>query len=467
MPQTANLWRVEARALLRLSLPLILGNLAQALIGAIDLFYLGRIGPDAVAAGALAFNLWLPLFLFGLGIIAAVSPMIAAERGRKAHSVRDIRRTVRQGMWIATILSVPLCAILWNAESLFLAMGEDPDLSREAARFLKILQWGMLPGLLHLALRFFVSALERPAWGTIVLFASVGVNALLGWVLIFGNLGAPAFGFMGAAMASALCELFLFVAMALVVLRVRRFRRYALFGRWWRADWPRFRQLFALGLPIAVTITFEVTVFSGAVFLMGLIDRASITAHAIAIQIATFSFMVPMGIAQAATVRVGLGYGARDPAAIHRAGWLAVVVGVGFMACMALLLITVPHLLVGIFIESKDRATREIVALAVGFVQIAAIFQIVDGAQVVTAGVLRGLQDTRWPMIYAAIGYWVIGIGVGTLLAFPLEMRGLGIWIGLAVGLAVVAVLLVTRWMRRERLGLVPHSGHEMPLPIR
>jgi multidrug resistance protein, MATE family len=455
IPASRRLWTSEARALIALALPLILGNLAQALINATDLVYMGRIGPDAVAAASLAFNLFLPFLLFGLGILAAVSPMIAAARGRKVRSVRDIRRTVRQGFWVAAAVCVPMSIILWNAEIIFLAMGQDPGLSRDAGRFVQVLQWGLLPVLLHLVLRFFVSALERPTWGTIVLFGGVFANALFGWLLVFGHWGFPRFGFIGAAMASVLSEIVLFVGMAVVVLRVRLFRRYAVFGRWWRADWARFRQLFALGLPIAITLTFEVTVFSGAIFLMGLIDRASIAAHAVAIQIATFSFMVPMGIAQAATVRVGLGFGARDAAAVHRAGWIALAIGVGFMACTALVILAVPDTLIGLFIDAENAANAEVVALAGGFLWVAALFQIVDGAQVVGAGVLRGLQDTRWPMIYAAVGYWVIGIGVGTLLAFPLAMRGLGIWIGLAAGLAFVAALIVTRWIRRETLGLV------------
>jgi multidrug resistance protein, MATE family len=454
--KTASPWALEARAMLALAMPLILANLAQSVIHATDLIFLGRLGADALAAGSLGVNLYVPCMLFGLGLIAAVAPMVAAERGRKMHSVRDIRRTVRQGMWLAVTLCIPCWIILWNAEPILLAMGQDAELSRAATSFVRVFMWGLLPAFLQLALRNFISAIERPGWGTVVLFGAVVINALLGWVLIFGHLGFPKLGLQGAALASALANLFLFVALAIVVLRMRPFRRYAIFGRFWRADWGRYRALAALGLPIAITLTFEVTVFAAAVFLMGLIDRASIAAHAIALQIAAFSFMVPMGIAQAATVRVGLGYGARDTGAIHRSGWLALAMGTVFMACMALTLILIPRSLVGVFIDIADPKNAEVVALAVGFLGIAALFQIVDGAQVVGAGVLRGLQDTRWPMIYAAIGYWVIGIGVGVTLAFPLKMRGLGIWLGLASGLAFVAVVLVIRWTRRAALGLIP-----------
>lgn len=449
-------WTTESRAMLALAMPLILANLAQSVIHATDLIFLGRLGADELAAGSLGINLYVPFLLFGLGLIAAVAPMVAAERGRKMHSVRDIRRTVRQGMWLAVTLCIPCWTILWNSEPILIALGQDSDLASAAARFNRVLMWGLLPAFLQLALRNFISAIERPGWGTVVLFGAVAINALLGWALIFGHMGLPRMGLEGAALASALSNLFLFVALAGVVMRMHPFRRYAIFGRFWRADWGRYRALAALGLPIAITLTFEVTVFAAAVFLMGLIDRASIAAHAIALQIAAFSFMVPMGIAQAATVRVGLGYGARDKAAIHRSGWTALAMGTGFMACMALTLVLIPRPLVGIFIDLANPKNAEVIGLALGFLGVAALFQIVDGAQVVGAGVLRGLQDTRWPMIYAAIGYWVIGIGVGVVLAFPMGLAGLGVWIGLASGLAFVAFVLVIRWSRRAPLGLLP-----------
>ena len=282
---------------------------------------------------------------------------------------------------------------------------------------------------------------------------------MLGWALIFGHLGAPALGLDGAALASAFANLFVFLALAVVVAFAKPFKRYRIFGRWWRADWPRYRQVAAIGLPIAITLLLEVAVFAAAVFIMGLIGRNEIAAHAIALQIAAFTFMVPLGLAQAGTVRVGLAYGAGDRAAIAKAGWTALALGIGFMAVMALMLILFPRPLIGIFIDTANPGNATVVALAVQFMGIAALFQIVDGAQSVGAGVLRGLQDTRWPMIFAAFGYWVVGIGVGIALAFPFGLKGLGVWIGLASGLAVVAVLMVWRWSRREALGLVPRPA--------
>lgn len=452
-----TLWTTETRAMLSLALPIILANVAQSTINATDLVLLGRLNADALAAGSLAFNLYIPLLVFGIGLLAAVSPLVAAERGARRHSVREVRRTVRQGLWHGVTLAIPCWLILWHAPDLLLMLGQAPDLAAAAGRFVRIIMWSLLPIFWFFVLRNFISAIERPNWAAAVLFVQVAINAVLGWALIFGRLGAPKLGLDGAAIASALANLFVFLALAAVVAFVKPFRRYRIFGRWWRADWPRYAKVATIGLPIAITLLFEVAVFAAAVFIMGLIGRDEIAAHAIALQIAAFTFMVPLGLAQAATVRVGLAYGARDPAGIARAGWVALVLGIGFMAVMALTLILFPRQLIGIFIDIADARNATVVALAVQFMGIAALFQIVDGAQSVGAGVLRGLQDTRWPMIFAAFGYWVVGIGVGITLAFPFGLKGLGVWIGLASGLAVVAVLMVWRWMRREALGLIPH----------
>jgi MATE family multidrug resistance protein len=449
-------WRAEAAALLRLTVPMVVGNLGWSVISATDLLLLGRLGASAVASGALAINLYTAFLIFGIGLTTAASPLIASERGRRRHSVRDIRRTVRQTLWAATLLCLPAWLVLWHAEAILLAMGQDPLLAKGAGELTHGLQWALLPYWGYLTLRNYIAALERPVWGVVVTLLAIPFNALVGWALIFGHLGAPAMGLHGAGVASALSSLFLLLGMVAVIFADRHFRRYRLLGRWWVADWPRFREVWRIGLPIAVTVGLEVTVFNAAVFLMGLIDEPSLAAHAIAIQIAALSFMVPMGIGQAATVRVGIAYGARDPVAAGRAGWLALGLGLAFACCAGIFLIGWPRILVGVFLDLADPANAVVLHHAIDFLAVAALFQIVDGAQVIGAGVLRGLQDTRVPMLFAAVGYWVIGIGAGTWLAFPMGMRGVGIWLGLAIGLAVVACLMVTRWARRGRLGLVP-----------
>lgn len=449
-------WRTEVRATILLAWPLIMTNLAQTAMTTTDVVMMGWLGPESLAAGALGSNLYFATVIFGLGLTMSTAPMIARELGRKSHSVRDVRRTVRQGMWASVAIAVPIWVALWQSEAILRLMGQDADLAREAGRYVRALQWSVLPFFFYLVLRSFVSALQRPLAALAVSVGAVGVNALVAWCLIFGHLGLPRLGLFGAGIATTVADTAMFVALVIVIYADRRFRRYHLLGRFWRADWPRFRELWRLGLPIGVTLVFEVTVFNGATFLMGLIGTPSLAAHSIAIQIASLCFMVPLGLGQAATVRVGRAYGARDAEGIRRAGWTAFAMGAGFMVVTALLMIAMPRALIGVFLDVGAPANLPVVELAVSFLAIAALFQLADGGQAVAAGMLRGLHDTRVPMIYAALGYWGIGLVSGVVLAFVVKLDGLGIWIGLAAGLAVVAVLLIARWLRRDRLGLVP-----------
>ncbi len=449
-------WRSELRATASLAWPMILSNLTMMLIGVTDVILLGWLGPSELAAGALGHNLAMIFAIFCMGLMTATAPMMASEKGRMAHSVRDIRRTVRQGFWSALAVMIPIWAILWNAEAILIAAGQQPDLSADAAIFVRAYMWSILPFICFLVLRNFVAALERPIFAMVVSLGAVIANAVINYGLILGNYGLPQLGLLGAGIGSTITNFLQLGVMLAVVSLHPKFRRYKLLGRWWRADWARFRQIWRLGLPIGVTMGFEGGVFAIAILLMGLINEASVAAHAIALQIASLTFMVPMGLAQAATVRVGLAYGRRDATGITRAGWTGFVLGTGFMAVMAVFIYLFPEALIRIFITPVDAETTQVFNLAVGFLMVAAIFQIVDGAQVVGAGMLRGLHDTTVPMYFAAFGYWVVGIGVGAWLAFRQGWDGIGVWTGLATGLAIVSVLMLARWSMRGRLGLLP-----------
>ncbi|HEX9932933.1 MAG TPA: MATE family efflux transporter [Allosphingosinicella sp.] len=455
MEERGRLWRAESRATLALAMPLILTNVAQALIHATDVVLLGWAGPRTLAAATLGINVYFAFLIFGMGLMIASSPMLARELGARRHSVRDVRRTVRQAMWSAAAITAPIWVVLWHTRALLVLLGQDPDLAADAETFVRALMWGMLPYLLYLVLRSFISALERPMWSLGVGLVCVIVNAVLNYGLIFGHFGLPELGLLGAGIGSAFANLLMFAGLAAVVLLDRQFRRYRLFGRFWRSDWERFREVWRLGLPIAVTLGLEITIFNAAVFLMGLIGTQSLAAHAIAIQIASLTFMVPLGLGQAVTVRVGLAYGRQDRRGIAIAGWTALGLSVGFMGLMALVMVAAPGLLVSAFLDPAEPANEPVIGLAASFLLVAALFQIFDGAQVVGAGMLRGLHDTRVPMIYAAFGYWIVGLTTGAGLAFGFGWDGVGIWTGLATGLGVVAALMIARWMRRERLGLV------------
>jgi multidrug resistance protein, MATE family len=445
-----RLWTAELRATIAFAWPLILSNLTMSLIQATDVVLMGWLGPQALAASALAINLtWPPIFL-AFGVLTAASPMMATALGAKTRSVREVRRTYRQSLWLAVAATVPAWVLLWNAESVILALGQEPALARDAALFLKGYMWVILPWLVFQTLRNFLAALERPDWILAASALGVVLNAVLGWALIFGRLGLPRLGIFGGGLASSIVWSLLALILVVIVLTDRQFRRFQVFGRLWRPDWPRLRQLIRLGLPIGLSFTFEVTVFAAAVYLMGLIDADSVAAHAIALQIAALTFMVPLGLSQAATVRVGRALGRRDVEAISRAGWTAFGLGVAFMTVMALAMWIFPRDLILLFLD--EDGNQRVIALAVSFVTVAAAFQIFDGAQVVAAGMLRGLHDTRVPMLIAVFGYWAVGIGVGIGLAFGAGWGGVGVWIGLATGLGLVAVLLIWRWTLRGRL---------------
>jgi MATE family multidrug resistance protein len=447
-------WRGELVALLTLSGPIVLTNLAQIAMGITDVIMLGRLGTQALAAGALGTNLYFVAAIAGIGLTNATPPLIAAELGRNRFSVRVVRRTVRQGLWAATCIALPFWAVLWQSGPILRAMGQDGELTAQAAIYVRLLQWGLWPFLCFLVLRAFAVALERPRSALVVAVIAVGFNAIANECLIFGRLGLPAMGIAGSGLATMLSDCLLFGAMAAVILVDRRFRRYRLFGRFWRGDWSRFRAYWMLGLPMAAMFSFEVTVFNAAAFLMGMIGTVPLAAHAIAVQLAGLAFMVPLGIGQAVTVRVGRAFGAGDEAAIGRAGWTALTVCMVFMAAASATMLVAPRLLIGVFLDLSDPANDDVTHLAVSFLAMAALFQLADGAQAVGGGMLRGLQDARVPMLFALVGYWGIGLPLGIALAFGVGLQGLGIWIGLATGLTIVALLLVGRWIRRARLGL-------------
>jgi MATE family multidrug resistance protein len=455
---TAATWRDELRATLSLAWPLILANLTMQLIQATDVILLGWLGARELAAAALALSLSFGMVLFALGVLTASSPMIASALGARFNAVRDVRRTFRQSVWAAALMAAPIMVVLWNAEGIILAFGQEPELAQLAGRFLRGYMWVIPPWMLFQTLRNFVSAMERPGWILAISAVGIPLNALVSWALIFGHFGLPALGIIGGGIGSSIVWTVMALALGTVVLTDRQFRRFHLFGRFWRPDWARFRQLFRLGGPIGLTMGFEGGVFSAAAYLMGLFGAPSVAAHQIALQIAATTFMVPLALGQAATVRVGLAYGRRDQHAVTLAGWTAFVLGIAFMAVMAAVMFTFPRELISLFLEDSP-ANAAVISIGVSFLLIAALFQIADGAQVVGAGMLRGLHDTRVPMIFALLGFWAIGLGVGIALAFVWEWRGVGIWIGLAAGLGVVAGLMLWRWSLRHSLGLTQFSN--------
>jgi MATE family multidrug resistance protein len=448
--------RGEFAATLHLAAPLAAANLLQMLVYAIDVMFVARLGTAPLAAVSLSVALFGTFGWALTGLTGMVSALIAAALGRGTGVVREVRRATRMALWLATIVGLALALLCQFGERIMLFSGQDAALSADAGSFLALLGWAAIPMLIANVLRSYVAALGRPVFATLVLVIAVGTAALGNYAFVFGNLGAPAMDIEGAALASNLTSWAMVAAFVIAIFLDRRLRRFRIFGRWWSPDWGYFRRLVALGTPVALTILAEAGVFNGAAFMMGLIGAAELAGHTLALQIAAFAFQVPFGVAQAATIRVGYYYGARDRLGVARAGWAAIVIGTAFMTVTASAMLFAPHALLWIYLDPYAAHNAALVGFAVQYMIVAAAFQLFDGLQAVAAGSLRGLQDTRAPMVIAILGYWLPGFGTMVGLGFFTPLAGIGVWIGLLVGLVVVAGALLFRWVWRERLQLLP-----------
>ncbi len=452
----STLWRGELRATLQLAAPLAAANLLQMLVYALDVIFVARLGTRELAASSLGVTIFGLLMWSTTGLVGAVAPLISAELGRKRHAVREVRRTMRMGLWLTLLATLYVMAVCIAGPAIMRATGQDAELTRLAGGFLHILMWAALPNIATFLFRSFVSALGRPGFAMLVTALAVVVNGVGNYAFVFGHFGAPAMGLNGSAVASVLTACATLAAYLGIVFSDRRLRRYRIFGRWWRSDRVRFVDLLKIGLPIMAIVLAEGGLFSSAAFLMGLIGEAQLAGHTVALQIAALAFQIPFGIGQAVTIRVGYHYGAGDNAAISRAGKAALVMAVGYMALPAALMLFVPQAVLRLYVDPDAPQNAAMVGYAVTFLGIAAAFQLFDGLQAVLAGALRGLQDTQAPMLLALFGYWLVGFATSVVLGLYTPLGGTGVWIGLAAGLVVVSVLLGWRWHHRARLALLP-----------
>ena len=460
VPQVPSLFspllREEIGATLRLAGPLAAANLLQMLVYAIDVVFVARLGPETLAASSLSVAMFGLLAWCFSGLTGAVAPLIAAELGRRRHAVREVRRSVRMALWLALlcgVLGMLICAL---GERLMLLTGQDPHVAARAGGFLGVLMFALPPMIASNVLRTFVSALGRPYFATAITALAIVVNALGNYAFVFGHFGLPALGLEGSALSSCVTALATLATYVVAIRTDRRLRRYYLFGRLWRAEWRRLRELVRIGLPIAATILAEAGLFSSAAFLMGLIGEAQLAGHTVALQIAAFCFQIPFGIGQAATIRVGYHFGAGDRDGVARAGRVALASGAGIMVLTASTMLLATRPILSLYVDLYDPANAAMIAFASQFMLVAAAFQLFDGLQAVTAGLLRGLQDTRMPMLIAVFSYWVLGATASIGLGLHTPLAGIGVWLGLLISLVFVAALLVSRWSRRVQLGLVP-----------
>lgn len=449
-------WLEHARATLVLGLPLIGAQLAQIGISVTDTVMIGWLGAFELAAGVLGTQAFFLTFIFGGGFAFAVLPIAAQAHGRE--DVRGVRRSVRMGLWVILAYSALIMVPLWYTEHALLLLGQDPDTAALAGRYIQVAQWSMFPALIFMVLRSYLGALER---AQIILWATLGgmlANALLNYMFIFGNFGAPRMEVVGAAVASLGTNLMMCLAMLVYAVRQPALRRYQLLVRFWRADWPDFFDILKLGLPISATILAETSLFAGAAVLVGWIGTIELAAHGIALQLAAIAFMLPLGLSSAATIRVGNAFGRRDWIGLDRAGWVAIALAIAVTLATALIFLIIPGTLVGLFLDKHNPDASRVLAVAVPLLFVAAAFQVVDGLQAMGVGLLRGLSDTRVPMVMAVFSYWGVGMSSAYLLGITLEFGVVGVWWGLALGLLFASVLMIWRYLQRERFGLV--AGH-------
>ncbi len=449
--------RGEIAATFALAWPIVLTNVAMNFMTTTDVMFLGRLSPEALAAGALGFNFYTPLFLFCIGVVSAAAPLAAAKIGADARDYAGVRAVSHQALISALLLSAPFWVLFWNVAPILKAIGEPPALADLAGRYMHGLQWALAPALLYMSARSIFSALNRVRAVLIAGLIGVACNALFNYALVFGHFGLKPLGVFGSGLATTLSQTLMFGLLALFSWLDPALRPRRLMLSRWRFDAVEFARLWRLGAPIGGLIALEVGVFAFAALAMGLLGAAQVEAHAIALNIAATAFMVPLGLGMAATVRVGHAYGARDRAGASRAGWTAFGIAMAFVSASAIVMALAPRLLISAFIDIEAPRNAAVLAFALSFVRVAAVFQLVDGAQAAFANMLRGVHDSRVPMAMALIGYWGIGAPTGLALGFLTPLGGLGLWIGLAVGLAAVSLMLFARWRAKER------SGFELP----
>jgi len=442
--------RQHARAVLSLGLPLIGGHMAQFAIHITDTVMLGWYDIKALAAVVLGASFYHVFFIAGSGFGFAVMPVVAsaAASGQGAQ----VRRVTRMAMWLSALFCALAIPVFLLAEPIFLAIGQKPEIAALAGRYLGIAGWGVIPALQVTVLRSYFAALER---AQVVFWVTVGaavLNGLLNYALIFGNWGAPELGVAGAAVASVTLQAA--SLLVLIVYALWRTPEHALLQRWWRADWPAFFGNFSLGWPIGATMLAETGLFAATAVMMGWVGTVELAAHGIALQLVGLVFMIHVGLANVATIRAGQALGRRDEAALRRGALVTIALSMAIALGAVTMLITVPEFLLNLFLDPDDPVRGQVVRAGVSLLAVAALFQVADAGQVLVLGLLRGVQDTRVPMIYASFSYWGVGLPASYVLGIVLGYGGAGIWMGLVVGLSLAWITMSLRfWRGAVRIG--------------
>ena len=452
--QPRPFWHVELAEMTRLGAPIVFTQLAWIAMLTTDTAMIGRLGPDALAGASLSLMVFFMTWVFCFGVVMATAALASQAFG--ARKPRMIRRVIRQGFWVTVILTVPSMIAFQYTPDLLRVMSQPPEILPHADAYMSTLMWSLMPSIGFAVVRNFISSLNRPSPALWVMLAGVPLNGLLDYALIFGNFGMPRLELVGAGIATSVINWLMFLVLLAIAVFAKPFRRYGILGRFWRPDWFQFRQIFLIGLPIAAMSLLEAGFFFSSIFIVGQFGAHAIAATMIALQMPHITFMVPMGLGQAATVRVGQAVGRGDVQGAYRSGWVALIIALAFMSVMTAILLAIPETFASIYLDGNHPDSSAVLALAASYLIYAAFFQAADGIQAVAAGALRGLSDTTWPMVIAAFSYWGIGLTSGLALAFWGGYEAAGLWMGFVVGLTCAAILLTYRFRRLQKRDYIP-----------
>jgi multidrug resistance protein, MATE family len=429
----------ELRALLGLAIPVALSEIGWMTMTVVDVIMVGKLGPAAIGAVGLGNAIYYAPSLFGIGLLLGLDTMVSRSWG--ARDFDDCHRWLAQAIYIALAFTPLLMLFIVVARPVFTAHGVDSLVGVFTRSYVGILNWGTLPLLVYGGFRRYLQGvgLVRPV--TFALISANLVNLAGNWIFIYGKLGMPALGVNGSALSTVVARIYMAAVLMYFAWRHEQGRGHPLFAHWPGPDWRRIEVLLKLGVPAAFQVVLEVAAFGAVTIMAAHLDPVALATHEIALSCAAYTFMVPLGISAAAAVAVGHAIGAGNPARARRAGWMAVGLGVGFMGLAAVVFLVIPQPIMEIY--SRD---PRILALGAHILMIVAAFQIFDGCQTVATGALRGMGETRFPMLVNFAGYWLFGLPLGAVMCFKLKWGLSGLWMGLTLALIVIASLLLRRW---------------------
>ncbi|MDE0937660.1 MAG: MATE family efflux transporter [Mariniblastus sp.] len=448
------MYRKEFKELVIVAVPLVLAQVAQNTISFVDTVMVGRLGKEALAGIAIGSTLFQFILIVLSGVIIGVSPIVSQATGAKDDDLCG--RATRQGLWMGVLLFTPAFLLYRNAYPILIWLNQSPETALASSEYLKAISWGLLPALWVMGLRGLLEGKSNTKPIMIISLFGVALNVFANDALMFGHYGLPALGLVGTGYASSLVYFAVFIVLAIYV--SHQYSDLHIFSKLRRPDFSTFLEVARVGGPIGMTLAFEAGMFGAAAFAMGTIGETQLAAHHIALQTASISFMIPLGLAIATSVRVGQAIGAGSPRRAEIAGHAGMLLCIGAMSFSGLIFWLMPLPIIGMYIDINVEANASVVAYAISFLALAALFQVVDGLQVAASGSLRGIKDTKAAMVLSLVSYWLVGCVVGAYLCFGVKLEGVGLWIGMTSGLATAAVLLTLRFQFKVRKLKLEHE---------